>query len=108
MAKDKGHEVVYTPPYHSDLQPIELVWTIVKGKVGQQYSTTTTFADILPRLETEFENLKPKSVQGCINAANKQLMQLKKHLEAMDNCDESSSEGELSGVEEENENSESE
>ncbi|KAG6961400.1 hypothetical protein JG687_00007708, partial [Phytophthora cactorum] len=75
---------------------------------GQQYSTTTTFADILPRLETEFENLKPKSVQGCINAANKQLMQLKKHLEAMDNCDESSSEGELSGVEEENENSESE
>ncbi|KAG6944838.1 hypothetical protein JG687_00017624 [Phytophthora cactorum] len=100
MAKNKGHEVVYIPPYHSDLHPIEVVWAIVKSKVGQQYSTTTAFADILPRLESEFANLKPKSVQGCINAVNKQLIQLKKHIETMDDCDESSSEGELSGVEE--------
>ncbi|KAG6959547.1 hypothetical protein JG687_00008744, partial [Phytophthora cactorum] len=54
--KGQGHEVVYTPPYHSDLQHIELVWAIVKGKAGQQYSTTTTFADILPRLETASQN----------------------------------------------------
>ncbi|RHY24522.1 hypothetical protein DYB32_008817 [Aphanomyces invadans] len=31
MAKRWGHTVIYTPPHHSDLQPIELVWAIVKG-----------------------------------------------------------------------------
>ena len=35
MAKAAGHDVVYTHPYHSDLQPIELVWTNIKGEVGR-------------------------------------------------------------------------
>ncbi|RLO04912.1 hypothetical protein DYB28_015456, partial [Aphanomyces astaci] len=38
MAKRRGHCVVYTPPHHSDLQPIETVWAIVKGEVGRQYT----------------------------------------------------------------------
>jgi transposase len=32
-----GHPVLFTPAYHSDLQPIELVWALVKGNVGLQY-----------------------------------------------------------------------
>lgn len=93
-ARAKGHDVVFTPPYHSDLQPIELVWANVKGEVGRQYSTETKFADIKPRLQRAFENVTSASVQGCIDAANKQLMKLKQHLEAMDACEESSSEEE--------------
>ena len=31
LAKEQGHEVLYTPPYHCDLQPIEMVWSQVKG-----------------------------------------------------------------------------
>jgi hypothetical protein len=93
-ARAKGHDVAFTPPYHSDLQPIEIVWAIVKGEVGRQYSTSTKFADIQPRLERAFANLQSSTVQGCIDAANKQLTQLKEHLEAMDACEESSSDEE--------------
>lgn len=33
MAENSGHRVIFTPPYHSDLEPIELVWAITKGEV---------------------------------------------------------------------------
>ncbi|KAF4138818.1 hypothetical protein GN958_ATG12027 [Phytophthora infestans] len=65
-----------------------------KGEVGRQYSTKTTFADIKLRLQRAFENISPVSVQGCIDAANRQLTKLKKHLEAMDSCNESSCDSE--------------
>ncbi|KAF4144139.1 DDE superfamily endonuclease, partial [Phytophthora infestans] len=81
---EKGHEIIFTPPYHSDLQPIEIVWANVKGEVGRQYSTKTTFADIKPRLQRAFENVSPVAMKGCIDAANRQLTKLKKHLETMD------------------------
>lgn len=33
---EHGHEVVRLPPYHCDLNPIELIWGIAKQKVAQQ------------------------------------------------------------------------
>ena len=39
MARDEGHEVLYCPLHYSDLQPIELVWAIVKGEVSRLYTT---------------------------------------------------------------------
>ncbi|RHY18959.1 hypothetical protein DYB32_010304 [Aphanomyces invadans] len=45
MAIDKGHQVVFTPPHHSDLQPIELVWANVKGHVGRRYTDATGLSD---------------------------------------------------------------
>ncbi|KAF0702437.1 hypothetical protein AaE_015926 [Aphanomyces astaci] len=39
MASAAGHEVVYSAPHHSNLQPIELLWAIVKEDVGRQYDT---------------------------------------------------------------------
>ena len=46
VAKAAGHEVVFTPPYHSDVQPIELVWARVKGEVGRQYTKGDTFSAV--------------------------------------------------------------
>ncbi len=51
MAKDRGHGVLFTPPYHSNLQPIELVWANSKGEVGRQYDTNTTIQDVEQRLQ---------------------------------------------------------
>ena len=51
MAEEAGHTVIWSPPHHSDLQPIELVWANVKGKVGRQYTTETTFQDVKRRLD---------------------------------------------------------
>jgi hypothetical protein len=58
LAEEGGHTVLFTLAYHSDLQPIELVWNLVKGNVGHQYSNQTT-------LDMVYERLMHESVQ-CI------------------------------------------
>ena len=37
--KRKGHEVLRLPPYHCELNPIELIWGDLKGFVGREHST---------------------------------------------------------------------
>jgi len=37
--KHKGHEVLRLPPYHCELNPIELIWGDLKGFVGRENST---------------------------------------------------------------------
>ena len=50
LEEDKGHEVLFTPPYHSDLQPIELLWALIKGNIGRQYNINTTLDTVYQRL----------------------------------------------------------
>ena len=97
MAEDEGHEVLFTPPHFSDLQPIETVWAIVKGIVGRQYTTTTTFKDVLLRLKHAFETLQPHTVQGCIKKANKNLDKLRQSINVEDNVDSAFQESDCSG-----------
>jgi transposase len=40
MAQEKGHEVVRTPPYHPELQPIEICWGVVKNEVARNCKFT--------------------------------------------------------------------
>ena len=49
--------ILYLPPYHCDLQPIEMVWSQVKGEFGRQYDIATTMQIVKQRLEAAFENL---------------------------------------------------
>jgi transposase len=35
IAKKYNHNLFYTPPYHCELQPIEGVWSVVKGEVAR-------------------------------------------------------------------------
>jgi len=58
VAAEHGHKVVFTAPYHSDLQPIELVWALIKGNVGQQYSLGTSLDLVYERLMAEFAKLE--------------------------------------------------
>lgn len=81
---------MYTPPHHPNLQPIELVWAIVNGEVGRQYTIFTKFADIRERLDTAFKHFRPMTVQRCIDTANTQLHALKKHFDMLDDQRESS------------------
>ncbi|XP_061716757.1 uncharacterized protein LOC133524644 [Cydia pomonella] len=36
LLKKNGHEVLRLPPYHPDLNPIELVWGDIKGQLAQK------------------------------------------------------------------------
>ena len=62
IAKDAGHEILYSPPHYSDLEPIETVWAIVKGEVGRLYDNETTMKDVNQRLQAAFENLSEEYV----------------------------------------------
>ena len=80
MARDKGHEVLYSPPHYSDLQPIELVWAVAKGEAGRQYDTKTEFSDVLTRIKTTFSNLESSTVRGCIAKTNEKLEEIRDQI----------------------------
>lgn len=74
LAKENGHEVLFTPPYHSDLQPIELTWARIKGNIGRCYSNETTLSIVYDRLMAEFAALEEngsKFVNGVIEKCAK-------------------------------------
>jgi len=39
-AAGKPSRLIFTPPYHSSLQPIELMWASVKNKLGDWYESS--------------------------------------------------------------------
>ena len=49
-AEKRGHKILFTPPRHSDLQPIELYWAAVKGEVARQFTADRTLAQTKEQL----------------------------------------------------------
>ena len=50
-AEKAGHRVLYTPPYHPELNPIEMAWSMVKKHMYQRNKpdTNSLCIDILPK-----------------------------------------------------------
>ena len=44
LMHDAGHALMYTPPYVSELQPIELIWAFTKSLVARRSHRTRTAA----------------------------------------------------------------
>ena len=42
LLSDAGYELLYTPPYVSELQPIEMIWAFTKGLVARRSHRTRT------------------------------------------------------------------
>ena len=47
-------EVLLTPPYHPELQPIEMLWSNVKQRCARQYSNGRTMAQLEAQLRAAF------------------------------------------------------
>ena len=84
MAAAKGHEVLYTPPSHSRLQPIEMVWAIIKGDVGRGYRDDRTFQEVRAALDDAFAAVTSHAIYGCVKKAEDELKQLYKYLQEND------------------------
>ncbi|KAF0728736.1 hypothetical protein Ae201684P_009344 [Aphanomyces euteiches] len=95
LTRSRGYEYVYTPPYHSDLQPIEYVWAQVKGEVGRQYSTGTTMDDVRSRLDAAFNGLQSDLIYHCINHTKKRVLQMKEYVLKLEASDEAANEAPL-------------
>ncbi|OQR82254.1 hypothetical protein ACHHYP_20807 [Achlya hypogyna] len=57
MAAACSHQILFTPPYHASLQPIELLSAYLKGKGSRQYTVDTSFAVVRARLDAAFDEI---------------------------------------------------
>ncbi len=55
MANKQGHEILRTPPYHPELQPIELCWGIVKNYMSRHCDFT--LSNLKSQLEEGFNQV---------------------------------------------------
>jgi transposase len=64
IAADQGHEVLRTPPYHPELQPIETCWAVVKNQIAR--SCDFTMANLMVQLESAFDSVTAKTCSGLV------------------------------------------
>ena len=48
--QDRGHKVLWTPPYCPDMQPIETFWAFGKNHVARLFEDETTMKQVVSRL----------------------------------------------------------
>lgn len=83
MAKEAGVEVLRLPPYHCELNPIELIWADVKGYVARN-NTTFKMADVKKLLKEGLNQITAEKWQNCIGHVKKEE---KKYGSLDDNID---------------------
>ncbi len=64
IAVQSGHEVVRTPPYHPELQPIEMCWGVLKNEVARHCDFTMD--NLKLQLERAFEKITAETCQSII------------------------------------------
>ena len=64
IANKQGHEVLRTPPYHPELQPIETCWGIVKNEIARNCDFTMN--NLIQQLESAFSKVSAKTCAGLI------------------------------------------
>lgn len=70
LAAEAGHTVLRLPPYHCELNPIELIWSQMKGYVARR-NTTWKLSDVKILLEEAINTITPKSWSDCIDYVKK-------------------------------------
>ncbi len=64
IAEQAGHEILRTPPYHPELQPIETCWGIVKNQVAR--NSDFTMINLLLQLDAAFDSVTKQTCEGLI------------------------------------------
>ena len=74
IAREHGHEIVRLPPYHCDLNPIELIWANIKNYVARR-NTTWKLKDVQSLCLEAVEQVTPANwrdaVESTIKVENK-------------------------------------
>lgn len=65
MAESAGHKVLRLPPYHCELNPIELVWAQVKGHVAAN-NKSFKMAQLKELLTTALGEVSSEKWQRCV------------------------------------------
>ena len=65
LAAEKGHQILRLPPYHCDLNPIELIWSQLKGLMRQRNQGGRLEALEKKLLVQCTENITPQLWESC-------------------------------------------
>jgi len=69
IARSHGHEVVRTPPYHPELQPIEIYWGVVKNHVARKCDFT--MKNLIEQLASGFSKVTADTCSKIIAKVRK-------------------------------------
>lgn len=69
VAAEHGHNILRTPPYHPELQPIETCWAVVKNQVAR--NCDFTMANLVSQLEKAFDAVTAKTCSKVIEKVRK-------------------------------------
>jgi transposase len=64
LASEQGHEILRTPPYHPELQPIATCWAVVKNQMARK--SKFTMAHLLEQLDDAFDSVTEETCSGLI------------------------------------------
>jgi len=70
IARKHGHEVVRTPPYHPELQPIEICWAVVKNHMAN--NCDFTMQGLRSKLPEAFGKVTPSACESIMRDIFKQ------------------------------------
>ncbi len=70
IAKQKGHEILRTPQYHPELQPIEICWGILKNEVGRNCDFTMN--NLIEQLKFAFDKISGSTCTKIISKVRRQ------------------------------------
>jgi len=69
IARFHGHEVIRTPPYHPELQPIETCWGVVKNHIAR--NSDFTMNNLIEQLDSGFGKVTAKTCEKIIAKVRK-------------------------------------
>jgi hypothetical protein len=70
LCREHGHYVLWLPAYHPTLNPIELVWNIIKGSMRRQYNgRTISRTKFKEHFDRAIASVTVDVVNSCINKA---------------------------------------
>ncbi|KAK3931312.1 Sentrin-specific protease, partial [Frankliniella fusca] len=78
IIRGAGHEVLWLPPYHAHLNPIELVWGIVKRYLRDHVGRDNDYSDSMMRkiLEEGLEKVTPEVWARCCEKTHNIVLEL--------------------------------
>ena len=71
LMSDLNYELLYTPPYVSDLQPIEMIWAFTKGIVARRSHRTRSVHEAAVQTREAMERVDAERCRGVISHVHK-------------------------------------
>jgi transposase len=66
ILKNHGHKVLRLPPYHADLNPIELVWGDIKGTLAREH-LSSNLEEKCERMKLIFKSFGKEKWEKCVD-----------------------------------------